>query len=59
MPFIDEEEIAIHSVYSCFNESMNAMRGSRKFCQRGSNSDNVFGCFFPVVEGQESVRVLP
>ena len=33
---------------------MGFMRGSRKFCQRGSNFDNsFFVCFFLVDEGKE------
>ena len=60
VPFIDEEDIALHSLYSCFNESMNAMRGSRKFCQRGSNSDNVFGvCFFQLMRGKRASECHP
>ena len=33
--------------------SMFHMRGSRKFCQRGSNFDNVFCFIFLVDEGRE------
>ena len=29
------------------------MRGSKKFCQRGSNSDRFFLCVFLVDEGRE------
>ena len=29
------------------------MRGSRKFCQRGSNFDNVFFCCFYFNEGRK------
>ena len=51
-------KISIHSKYICsiniYNKSMPInMRGSRKFCQRASNSDNVFFFVFLVDEGSK------
>ena len=34
------------------------MRGSRKFCQSGSNFDNVFFCFVLVDEEREDKRAI-
>ena len=35
------------------------MRGSRKFCQRGSNIDNGFCCFFFLVdEGRDDPNII-
>ena len=34
------------------------MRGSRKFCQSGSNFDNVFFCFVLVDEERENKRAI-
>ena len=44
-----EREISVRKSLSCFVH----MRGSRKFCQRGSNTNNVSFCFVFLVDGME------
>ena len=49
---ITADGLKIELGQSCIKRSSVNMRGSRKFCQSGSMSDNVFFVFF-LVEGME------
>ena len=42
-------------IFSCISNKVN-MRGSKKFCQRGSNFDNFF---LKVDEGERGINQMP